>query len=164
MKITKTTASQIFDAITEKRVEIKDAIWPLAGDDNRFLRQELMEMLSGNKIPIAKCGVHALQDAAHKYLENQARIEQSLSGEDVSNPVMGDNGSDTLVAEPKKARKVKEEKQPIDFAALVGATVTRKCGATGTILSYENGKFLIKLSDGTEKKPGDKLFIANYSY
>jgi hypothetical protein len=69
-----------------------------------------------------------------------------------------------MVAEPKKARKTKEEKQPVDFASLVGASVTRKCGATGTIISYENGKFLIKLADGTEKKPGEKLFLTNYSY
>jgi len=35
-------------------------VWRLAGPANRKFRQEVMSALSGEKVPLSKCGVHAI--------------------------------------------------------------------------------------------------------
>ena len=44
--------------------EAQKSIFGLAGDSNRDLRQSLMLAFTGQKLPKAKCGVHALYEAA----------------------------------------------------------------------------------------------------
>jgi len=43
-------------------------IYNLAGDRNRKLRQELMYQLTGEKLPIAKCGITAIEKIVYNFL------------------------------------------------------------------------------------------------
>lgn len=45
---------------------IKDIMWDTMGPGNAKLRQELMIMFTGQRLPQAKCGVNALIDVALK--------------------------------------------------------------------------------------------------
>lgn len=119
--------------------KVRDLVWSLSGDDMRFLRQALMLELKGEKLPIAKCGVTALTAAALEYRDSQPAQPAEV---------------------PATAKKAEE--QPVDGAALVGASVVRKCGTKGKIEAFVDGKFFIQLENGTKKSPGLKLFKANY--
>ena len=54
------------DDMTKKQAQelVARNVWSLAGPHNADARQAVMLALTGKKVPKAKCGIHALEDAA----------------------------------------------------------------------------------------------------
>ena len=52
-----------------KNMIVYDTALSLGGDSKKSLRQEIMTAIKGEKIPIAKCGVHAIEAEFKKFLE-----------------------------------------------------------------------------------------------
>jgi hypothetical protein len=46
-----------------------------AGDSNRKIRQEIMTAIKGEKVPVAKCGVHALEEEFKKFISGFEKPE-----------------------------------------------------------------------------------------
>lgn len=132
------------DAITEIKRHLKSSdphkqaieniIINLAGPDNRFERQNLMEIVTGEKIPLVKCGISHITDAVWK---NRALFA------------------------PKKAEKSLDPNDSIE--PTVGLKVTRKsCQRKGEVTDIDNGIVTVTLADGSIRRPNIERFKKLY--
>jgi hypothetical protein len=60
----KTLVNELLQAAKIGRDEAYTVSVQLSGDANKSIRQEVMQELTGEKIPVAKCGINAIADAA----------------------------------------------------------------------------------------------------
>lgn len=167
------------EAATDKKA-IRDIVWTLSGDDNRFLRQQLTEALIGIKHPIAKCGVGALEAFANTYLANRNSMDKALAEakpakavavEAVPEPIAEATAEPIAEAPaPEPAKPAKTEKQQsagslAEATITVGMKVVRKeCQRKGEVTAIEGQHVIVTLEDGSKRKPCmsrfRKLYIA----
>lgn len=130
----------------------------LSGTDNRFLRQEIMKVLTGQTIPLVKCGLSHLKDA---FMAAQKKAAETIAEADRRQGKTEAQPESVIIDETKKPKK---EEQPIDFDAIVGRSVLRKkCKRKGVIKSHTDGKLVIELEDGSVRKPAAKRFNGLYN-
>lgn len=155
------------EAAKDKK-EIRDIVWTLSGDDNRFLRQQLTEQLIGIKHPIAKCGVGALESFAITYLNaKKAKASKAVAVEAVPEPIAEPVAEAPAPepANPAKADKQQSAGSLADATITVGMKVVRKeCQRKGEVTAIEGQHVTVTLEDGSKRKPCmsrfRKLYIA----
>lgn len=117
--------------------ELNALILTLSGTDNRFVRQEICNDLTGQSIPIVKAGISHLADYTRTWM--QAIIKK---------------------VDKKKDDIPKAERRPL----CIGVIVKRKaCGRQGTISAIEGDKLTIELADGDVRRPNINRFYKLYT-
>jgi Zn-dependent peptidase ImmA (M78 family) len=143
---THTKAKQeLIDMTVEQRADFIAANY--MGPANRFRRQELMKEITGETVPLVKCGITHLKEAIQA--ADRDSMDKALAA-----------------AKPAKAAK-KAAKKPEPTASIElipGILVIRKqCGRKGVIKANANGKMEIELEDGSIRKPGAHRFKSLYN-
>lgn len=135
----KANAKQIAAQLRKaKESERKQLVWSLGGDANRFLRQEVVEELTGEKKPLVKCGVNAIE----AYLSTGIIIKPKSQA----------------VAEPEA-----EADEPTPATCKVGQAVIRKeCQRKGKITAIDGDKVTVELEDGSKRNPNKQRFSKLY--
>jgi hypothetical protein len=130
------TKQELIDMTVEQRADYIASNY--MGPANRFRRQELMKEITGETVPLVKCGITHLKEAI------QAADRDSM---------------DKALAAAKAKKAPKADIQPIP-----GILVIRKqCGRKGVIKANANGKMEIELEDGSIRKPGAHRFKSLYN-
>lgn len=153
--------------------EIIDLSKHYAGDENRFIRQEITFDLIGIKHPINKCGIGSLAAYTMTYLkgleqaviakhdqEGIAGIDYEMEGEVTVAPAV----SKKETAAERGAKAIAKAEKSAEIAALVGLKVIRKaCQRKGEVTAIEGQHVTVTLEDGSKRKPCmsrfEKLYI-----
>jgi hypothetical protein len=118
--------------------ELSALILSLSGTDNRFVRQEICNDLTGESIPIVKAGISHLKEYTETWLK-----------------------SVIAKADAPKADEPKAEKPII----IIGMKVTRKeCKREGVVSAMEGEKLMITLADGDVRRPNVNRFQKLYTW
>ena len=144
------------DLIESKPANFSEAIrtlaWGYSGDENRFIRQEIIDQLTGEKNILAKCGIRALAMHTEMYL---ARLgaEANAPAPTTTAPAIEATAPATSVSAP--ATK--------PTATIVLAVIRKACKRTGTVTAIEGQHVTVTLEDGSKRKPCmsrfEKLYI-----
>ena len=67
------TLSRLKLALENDNFEMS-AVWLLSGNSAKETRREIMQIITGEKLPISKCGYHKVCDATIEYLKNKYSI------------------------------------------------------------------------------------------
>lgn len=117
--------------------ELNALILQLSGTDNRFVRQEICNDLTGESTPLVKCGISHLAEYTRKWLQ-------------------------TLI---KKADATKPKAKAEAPTIIIGMKVTRKqCQREGVISDMNDGKLVITLADGDVRRPNVQRFTKLYTF
>jgi hypothetical protein len=132
-----TTQQFIQSAVDAKnQQELDRVIYTVAGVDNRFVRQKICNELTGESIPLVKCGISHLAQYFMEYMAPKAKPA------------------------PKADVPTQETKEIV-----VGLKVTRKeCKREGVIAAIEGDKLSITLADGTVRNPNINRFQRLYTF
>lgn len=151
--------------------ELRNFVWNLAGDANKVLRQSMMEVLTGDRLPLVKCGINALYAECLNYINALPVVteEPVESDEPEFLAFMTDFITEGLA-------EADQERQPevIDFSETeseaapvvdnagslkevkleVGMKVVRKkCQRKGEITAIEGLTVTVTLEDGSKRRP-----------
>lgn len=163
MKTTKITTAELtaqLIAMTDEK-NLKSFVFQhLAGDENRFIRQEIIQELTGEKHYLVKCGVSYVIKHVQAYQATpQNDMDIALAKAEPSTEVESES---VIVDETTKAPKA--EKIP-PYQIEVGTPVIRKkCKRKGVIKANVNGKMEIELEDGSIRKPASGRFHSLYNF
>lgn len=137
--------------ITDER-ELKSYVFQyLSGNHNRFIRQEIIQHLTGEKHHLVKCGVsYVIQHVQEFQAKPQNDMDVALAQEKPS--------KDEAKAEPKA------EKLPPYKIEVGTPVVRRKCKRKGVIKANANGKMEIHLEDGSVRRPASSRFYSLYNF
>lgn len=123
-KIGKVFLGQIKDDNPENVITMK-----YSGDHNRFIRQSLALFLTGEKLPIAQCGITKLIEYTARYFKklNKATTDATAT----KNP-------DATADNKAKIKKVVVDttEESFDWESLVGKKVKHRNGCKGVITKY----------------------------
>lgn len=88
----------------------------LAGDDNRFVRQQIMERLTDSKPPVAKCGVNVIKDTMLAKANNSKpvvdamtkafEVHQELKAKTPESIIIVDYGNEMYITFGKDAERI----------------------------------------------------------
>lgn len=112
--------------------ELNALVLTLSGTDNRFVRQEICNDLTGQAIPIVKAGISHLADYTRQWLQSVI----------------------------KKADKKEKAEAPAPKVGAV--VTRKECGRQGTITAIDGDKLEITLADGDIRRPNMKRFYKLY--
>ncbi len=170
MKATKLTIQELATtliAMTDER-DLKTYVFRhLAGNDNRFNRQDLIQELTGEKHHLVKCGVNYVVQHVQAYQTTpQNDLDVSLAK---ATPSIEEESASEVIdlvtptTEPT-AKAEKSEKLPA-YQIEVGTPVIRKkCKRKGVIKANADGKMEIELEDGSIRKPASGRFYQLYNF
>lgn len=153
------------EVIETKPADLHAEILKLArtygGDENRFIRQELIEDLIGIKHPIVKCGIGMLAAFTMTYLNN-------LKAETTPAPAPepeGIKGIDYPMDEQPEGIVTKSEPapEPIKKATIGMAVIRKQCQRKGEVTAIEGQHVTVTLEDGSKRKPCMSRFIKLYT-
>jgi len=69
----------LLESYTQSLIDFERAVYNLAGDANKKLRQNFVEHLTGNKMPVAKCGVnHIKQVLTDRFNANSDQPSENI--------------------------------------------------------------------------------------
>lgn len=122
--------------------ELRNLAWGYSGDENRFIRQDIINELSGEKHILAKCGIRALAMHTEMYL---ARLASAPA------PIVSAPAIEAAAPATKPT-------------ATIGLAVIRKqCQRKGEVTAIEGQHVTVTLEDGSKRKPCmsrfEKLYI-----
>ena len=159
--------------------ELRNLAWGYSGDENRFIRQEIINELSGEKHILAKCGVRALAMQTEMYIARLAieanasapATEVSAPAPEPSAPAIEAEGIEGIDYPNKKetaaergAKAIAKAEKSAEIAALVGLKVIRKqCQRKGEVTAIEGQHVTVTLEDGSKRKPCMSRFQKLYS-
>lgn len=144
-------------ALTDER-ELKSFVFQhLAGNDNRFIRQNLIQHLTGVKQLLVKCGVSYVISHVQAFQANpQNDMDVALAKAEPESEIIDEVTPTTADGTPDKLPAYKIE---------VGTPVIRKkCKRKGVIKANANGKMEIHLEDGSIRKPASSRFYSLYQF
>lgn len=138
-------------AITDER-ELKLFVFQnLAGPASRFIRQEIIQHLTGEKHHLVKCGVNYVIQHVQAYQSNpQNDLDISLA-----------KGSESEVIDEVTPQADKLPAYQIEVGTPV---IRKKCKRKGVIKANANGKMEIHLEDGSIRKPAAGRFYSLYTF
>ena len=155
--------------------ELRTLAWGYSGDENRFIRQDIINELSGEKHILAKCGVRALAMQTEMYIARLAieanasapAIEVGAPAPEPSAPAIEADGIAGIdyempgaITEAKAISQAKAEA----IKAEVGLKVIRKqCHRKGEVTAIEGQHVTVTLEDGSKRKPCMSRFQKLYS-
>lgn len=138
-------------AITDKKELDAFVFRTLAGPNNRFIRQEIIQHLTGEKHQLVRCGVSYVIQHVQAFQANQQNdMDVALAQAKPS--------KDELKAEPKA------EKLPPYKIEVGTPVIRRKCKRKGVIKANANGKMEIHLEDGSVRRPASSRFYSLYNF
>jgi hypothetical protein len=141
-------------AITDKKELDTFVFRTLAGPNNRFIRQEIIQHLTGEKHQLVKCGVSYVIQHVQAFQANQQNdLDIALAKANFEQP-----SNDEVKAEPK------EEKLPPYKIEVGTPVIRRKCKRKGVIKANANGKMEIHLEDGSIRRPASSRFYSLYNF
>lgn len=145
MKTAKITIAELVNtliAMKDERDVVNFVTRTLSGTDNRFIRQNLILELTGEKHHLVKCGV--------SYVTKHVMAYAASTPNDAIEGVT-----------PKAEKSAKMPALEIE----VGTPVVRKqCKRRGVIKANSNGKMEIELEDGSIRKPASTRFYSLYNF
>ncbi len=127
--------------------ELHNLAWGYSGDENRFIRQNIINHLTGEKNIIAKCGIRALAEHTEAYIA-RLKAEATAPAPEPIAPAPIDSAP-----APKPAKPAKDEPKT-EITATVGLQVIRKeCQRKGEVTAIEGQHVTVTLEDGSKRKP-----------
>lgn len=143
------------NSLKGNETELRNFVWNLAGDANKVLRQSMMEVLTGDRIPLAKCGINALYAECLTYI-NAIPVVSEESEADQLQP-------EAELVEPQdvvdNGGSLKDAKFEVGLKV-----VRRKCQRAGEVIAIEGLTVTVLLEDGSKRRPCmsrfRKLYIA----
>lgn len=154
---------------TNLHAEIINLSKHYAGDENRFIRQEIINDLIGIKHPIAKCGVGSLATHTMTYLK---QLEQAvIAMHDEANAEMAaevmsamEGETDELdLGEVTTNPAITEASKTITKAAVGMEVIRKQCQRKGSVTAIEGLKVVVTLEDGSVRRPCSSRFLKLYN-
>lgn len=149
--------------------ELRNFVWNLAGDANKVLRQSMMEVLTGDRLPLVKCGINALYAECLTYINALPVVteEPVESDEPEFLAFMTDFITEGLAEadqerQPEVIDFAETEEAPVvdnagslkDVKVEAGMKVVRKqCKRAGEVTAIEGLTVTVTLEDGTKRRP-----------
>jgi hypothetical protein len=145
--------------------ELHNLAWGYSGDENRFIRQNIINHLTGEKNIIAKCGIRALAEHTEAYIA-RLKAEATAPAPEPTNEPDGIAGIDyPLPGEVTVSEAIEAPATTADeLKAAVGLEVIRKqCKRKGVVTAIENLKVTVTLEDGSVRRPCMSRFKKLYN-
>jgi hypothetical protein len=174
-----TYLSEVRLIIESKPENIEAAISELSrkysGDENRFIRQDIIEALIGIKHPLVKCGIGMLTSFTMTYLDNLKAEATAPAPEPTTEPdgIAGIDyplpGEVTVsekieTAAERGEKAIAKSEASAEIAAMVGLKVIRKeCQRKGEVIAIEGQHVTVLLEDGSKRKPCMSRFKKLYN-
>lgn len=143
--------------------ELRNLAWGYSGDENRFIRQDIINELSGEKHILAKCGIRALAMHTEMYLARLASAPAPTTTAPAIEATAPAPEADGIegIDYPLKATTAPAPAKP---KATIGLQVVRKqCQRKGEVTAIEGQHVTVTLEDGSKRKPCmsrfEKLYI-----
>jgi hypothetical protein len=159
--------------------ELRTLAWGYSGDENRFIRQDIINELSGEKHILAKCGVRALAMQTEMYIARLAveanatapapevsapAPEPSAPAPEPSAPAIEQEGIAGIDYEMPGAITEAKTISQAKPTATIGLQVIRKqCQRKGEVTAIEGQHVTVTLEDGSKRKPCMSRFQKLYS-
>lgn len=164
---------------TDLKNELRNLAWGYSGDENRFIRQTIINELTGTKTILAKCGVNALAQVTHDYLKmlEQAVIakhdaeQEGIKGIDYPmdeepNEIQAEaigimQEEAELAGEVTKSADI--EAKAITKAVVGMAVIRKQCQRKGSVTAVDGMKVTVTLEDGSVRRPCASRFLKLYN-
>ncbi len=152
------------EVIESKPADLQQAIIELArtygSDENRFVRQEIIEGLIGIKHQLVKCGIGMLAAFTNTYLANlKAETVAEAIAETTEVPAQEEAPAGIIT----KSDEVGAPEPVAITKPTVGLKVIRKqCKRQGEVTAIEGQHVTVTLADGSVRKPCASRFLKLY--
>lgn len=145
--------------------ELRTLAWGYSGDENRFIRQDIINELSGEKHILAKCGVRALAMQTEMYIARLAvEANATAPAPEPSAPAIEQEGIAGIDYEMPGAITEAKTISQAKPTATIGLQVIRKqCQRKGEVTAIEGQHVTVTLEDGSKRKPCMSRFQKLYS-